>query len=168
MVVRPLFSGRTIRSGSIHTLGVRADRRLGCVDITDRVGAIVESSGIPEGACVVYCAHTTSAVVINEWENGILEDTARALERLIPTNVYYAHDDMRRRSQNRQENEPPNGAAHIAQLLLGGTSQVVPISRGGLLMGRWQRIIFIDLDEPKERTLHVQLVPALSPGKPGS
>jgi secondary thiamine-phosphate synthase enzyme len=160
MGVTSLFLGRTVRRGSVHSLGVRSPRRLSCLDITERVSDIVRNAGVSEGTCVVYCAHTTCTVLINEWENGILADLAASLERLIPSSAYYAHDDLDRRTQNLQANEPPNGSAHLAQLFLGGPSQTIPVSRGELLMGRWQRIIFVELDEPRDRIIHVQLLPA--------
>jgi hypothetical protein len=38
-------------------------------------------------------------------------------------------------------------------MVLGQTSQMIPISGGELLLGRWQRLFLLELDEPKERTV---------------
>lgn len=149
-------------SGTITAVGaelsVRADRRLHCVDVTDRVGDMVLESGVTEGCCIVYCTHTTCGVVINEWEDGALEDLGRRLDSLFPPGAYYAHDDMERRTQNVQSDERANGHSHLAQMLMGSTSQTIPVSRCELRLGRWQRIFLLELDEPKDRSLFVQVM----------
>jgi secondary thiamine-phosphate synthase enzyme len=137
---------------------VRAESRLQCVDITDEVAGVVLGSGVGEGCCVVYCTHTTCAVLVNEWEDGALEDLARQLDLLFPPGAYYAHDDMTLRTQNVQPGERANGHSHLAQMVMGSTSQTVPVTRRELWLGRWQRIFLIELDEPKDRSLYVQVM----------
>lgn len=159
MSVTPLFPARTKRTRGVHTITFRARRRLGCVDLTDLVEQTIARADIDEGACLVFSAHTTCAVIVNEWEDGALEDLARAIERLVPPSLYYAHDDLTRRTQNLHPDERSNGAAHVAHLLMGATSQVVPVTGGSLLLGEWQRIIAVELDEPRERKVYVVPLP---------
>lgn len=132
---------------------VTASERLGCVDLTPTAHELTKSAGIRDGALLVFSAHTTCSVLVNEWETGALEDLRRKVDGLFPTDIYYAHDDMARRTQNIVPGERRNGHAHVAQMLMGQSSQLIPIAGGELLMGRWQRVFLLELDEPKARTI---------------
>lgn len=132
---------------------MRAHERLGCIDLTGMAAASVEAFGIDKGALLVFCAHTTCSVLINEWETGALEDLKVKLDELFPVDSYYAHDDLTRRTENLVPDERRNGHSHVAQMVIGQASQLVPISDGRLMLGRWQRIFLVELDEPKERTV---------------
>jgi secondary thiamine-phosphate synthase enzyme len=138
------------------TLTVLAPARLGCVDLTDDIASFTRAAEVIDGAVLVFCAHTTCALVINEWEEGALEDLKRRLDLLFPPNDYYAHDDLTRRTQNLTENERRNGASHVAQMIVGGTSHVIPVSGGRLLLGEWQRLFLLELDQPKPRSVILQ------------
>ena len=132
---------------------VEATERLACVDLTDELKRAIKDSGVVEGCAVVFCAHTTCALVINEWEEGVLEDLKGRLNALVPTDVYYAHDDFDRRTQNLQENERVNGHAHVMQMLVGGTSHAIPVASGEPVFGAWQRLFLLEFDEPKKRSV---------------
>lgn len=136
-----------------HAVTVAAPERLACIDLTDRARAFVAAAGISEGVLLLFCAHTTCSILINEWESGALEDIKLKLDDLFPTDDYYAHDDVTRRTENLVPGERRNGHAHVAQMVVGQSSQLVPISDGKLILGRWQRVFLIELDEPKERTV---------------
>jgi secondary thiamine-phosphate synthase enzyme len=142
----------------VRTLEVKAGERYGCLDLTTDVVGTVDVSGIEIGCAVVYCMHTTCAVIINEWEDGALEDFADRLRALVPEDTYYAHDDLSRRTQNLQPDERVNGSAHVAQMLLGGTSHVLPVVDRRLVLGRWQRLFLVELDEPTPRNVMVQVM----------
>ncbi|MGH2704135.1 MAG: secondary thiamine-phosphate synthase enzyme YjbQ [Actinomycetota bacterium] len=137
-------------------LRIVAPRR-GPVDLTDDLCRLVEHSGIAEGCAVVFCAHTTCTLLVNEWEDGALEDFRYRLSHLVPEGSYYAHDDLGRRTQNLVDGERRNGHAHVAQMLIGGSSHAIPVSEGLPLLGRWQRLILLELDEPRERTVLVHI-----------
>lgn len=141
------------------TIEVTADRRLGFVDLTDDLRRAVKDSGVTDGLAVAFTAHTTCALLVNEWEDGALDDFARRLDALVPGEIYYAHDDLGRRTQGlEQEGHPrPNGRSHVIQMLVGGTSHAIPVGAGEPLLGRWQRVILVELDEPKPRTVHVHV-----------
>ena len=141
-----------MKSKTIESMIV-ADRRVGFVDVTESLQRAIKDSAVTEGCAVVYCRHTTCGLLINEWEDGALEDLREHLERLIPANGYFRHDDLEVRTQNLQPGERANGWSHILQMLLGGTSQAIPVAAGEPLLGRWQRLIFVELDEPRERSL---------------
>lgn len=131
---------------------VTAAARLDFLDLTEKLERAVKDSGVTDGCVVAFCAHTTAALLINEWEDGALQDFRARLETLIPDDIAYNHDDLERRTQNLQEgHERPNGRSHVAQMLVGGSSHAIPVIGGKPMLGRWQRLMMIELDEPKER-----------------
>lgn len=136
------------------TINVRPEARHGFVDLTDDLRRAIKDSGVTEGCVVAFCAHTTCALLINEWEEGALLDLVHRLESVVPTDAYYAHDDFARRTQNLQEaHVRQNGQAHVTQMIVGGSSHAIPVVDGEPLFGRWQRLILLELDEPKDRSI---------------
>ena len=132
------------------TVVVRPAGRGAYVDLTDELQRAVKDAGVTDGCAVVFCAHTTAALLINEWEEGAMADFRARLETLVPGDVDYAHDDLTRRTQNLEEtHERPNGRSHVGQMLLGQTSHAIPVAQGEPMLGRWQRLMLIELDEPK-------------------
>jgi secondary thiamine-phosphate synthase enzyme len=140
-----------------HTfeLSVVAPGRHEFVDLTDDLQAGIRQSQIKEGCLVAFCTHTTCALLINEWEDGAMNDIALRLRALVPDDIYYAHDDLERRTQNFNDEaeERRNGPAHVSQMIVGGTSHAIPVSNGEPAFGRWQRLVLLELDEPKERKI---------------
>jgi secondary thiamine-phosphate synthase enzyme len=134
---------------------VRSPARHSFVDITEDLLTAIKDSGVTEGCAVAFCTHTTCALMINEWEDGAMDDIAKRLRALVPDDIYYAHDDLDRRTQNFNDEgeERRNGPAHVSQMIVGGTSHAIPVSGGAPLLGRWQRLALIELDEPKERKI---------------
>jgi secondary thiamine-phosphate synthase enzyme len=116
------------------------------VDITRLVEEAVKSSALQEGVVNIYSRHSTSAVVINENEAGLVEDFLVALEKLVPTGAGYLHD--------RIDN---NAHSHIRGFLVGG-SQTLPFAEGRLMLGTWQSIFFVELDGPRHRKLTVTVL----------
>jgi secondary thiamine-phosphate synthase enzyme len=99
-------------------------------------------------------------VRVNEWEAGFLEDFARLLEALVPTDRYYAHDDWDRRTENlcTEDMEAGNGHSHCMAMLLGTAGESVPVLDGELALGTWQRVLFLELDRERDRRWVVQVV----------
>jgi thiamine phosphate synthase YjbQ (UPF0047 family) len=76
------------------------------------------------------------------------------LEAGAPQDGRYRHDDRALRTVNVNEDEPANGHAHCRALVL-PTSVCLNVSRGRLVLGRWQRVFFVELDGPRDRALSV-------------
>jgi secondary thiamine-phosphate synthase enzyme len=122
------------------------------VDLTDELRRAIKDAGVTDGMAVAFCPHTTCQLLINEWEHGAMTDFRTRLERMVPDGVYYAHDDMERRTQNLQEaHERQNGHAHVKQMLMSASSHAIPVAAGEPLLGKWQRLLLLELDDPKER-----------------
>jgi secondary thiamine-phosphate synthase enzyme len=136
------------------TFAITPAERFSWIDLTDELRRAVKDSGITDGMAVAFCRHTTCALIINEWEDGAMADFRERLETLVPVDIYYAHDDMDRRTQNLEEShERANGQAHVKQMLLGATSHAIPVAAGEPMFGRWQRLLFVEFDEPKDREI---------------
>jgi secondary thiamine-phosphate synthase enzyme len=140
------------------TVEVTASERYGYLDLTDDLRRAIKDAGVTEGAAIAFCEHTTAALLINEWEEGAMADFRRHLTELVPhEGIYYAHDDFDIRTQNMNEDERKNGHAHVKAMMLSATSHAIPVVAGEPGFGRWQRLIFLELDEPKERRVTFQV-----------
>jgi len=124
---------------------IKTSARHEYVDVTHEVQSAVRSAGAHEGICVVYCPHTTGAVTINEHADpDVVRDMAMALGKLVPHKWDYRHAEG-------------NSDSHV-QTSLVGPSQTLIISRGKLLLGRWQGIFFCEFDGPRERRFYVKVL----------
>lgn len=124
-------------------MNIRTNKRIELVDITQDVKSEVHKSGIVNGICVVSTSHTTTAIILNENETGLRHDILDFLEKLIPTSAGYQHD--------RIDN---NADAHLKAVIL-GSSETIPVTGGELVLGTWQRIFFVELDGPRQRTVNI-------------
>jgi secondary thiamine-phosphate synthase enzyme len=140
------------------SLTVTPPERYAFLDLTDDLRRAVKDAGITEGLVVAFCAHTTCALLINEWEDGALDDFRRHLTELVPhEGAYYRHDDFELRTQNLHLDERKNGHAHVKAMLLSATSHAIPVADGEPSLGTWQRLLFFEMDEPKARTITLQV-----------
>ena len=125
-------------------------------DFTDDIVSIVSSLSIKHGSVNIFTPHTTTAILINESETGYINDFKRKIEELISSDSYYEHDDWEVRTENMQEDENVNGRSHVRGSIVGTTAITLPIVDGEILLGRWQRIFFVELDCSRSRRLFVQ------------
>jgi secondary thiamine-phosphate synthase enzyme len=118
------------------TIDLSTKGEVDMLDITDEVAGIVQSSGIKDGAVTVFVAGSTGAITTIEYEPGLLSDIPRALERLFPKGMEYEHH---------LRWGDGNGHSHVRAAFM-GPSLTVPLSDGGLVLGTWQQITFVELD----------------------
>jgi secondary thiamine-phosphate synthase enzyme len=139
---------------------VRTAGGLAVRDITEDVVVAVGESGVRDGIACVYSPHTTCCIRVTEPENGFLDDFVDLLRRLVPHDSYYAHDDWDRRTENicPEDLEFANGHSHCMAMLLGTAGESIPVRSGELLLGEWQRVLFIELDRERDRRWLVQVV----------
>lgn len=134
--------------------------RTAFVDLTPRLSRWVSRSGIQHGLLAVHTLHTTTAIVLNEDEPLLRDDIVGQLERLAPSDVPYAHDDPTRRQVNKMAEERVNGHAHCRAIGL-GASLSLSVVDGALLLGRWQRVLLVDLDGPQVRQVAATIIGAV-------
>ncbi|MDD5749017.1 MAG: secondary thiamine-phosphate synthase enzyme YjbQ [Actinomycetota bacterium] len=131
----------------MQTIKVKTSSRTDMKEITSEVSSVVKASKLEEGACLVFVAHTTAGITINEnADPSVREDVASTLERMVPWAGPYRHAEG-------------NSAAHIKASLV-GQSTIVPIKSAHLMLGTWQGIFLCEFDGPRERLVHVVLLRA--------
>ena len=116
---------------------------------------VIVASGIENGFVTVTSQHTTTAIAINEDEERLREDVKRFLTRLIPPEDRYFHNDIAARDC--PPDEPENAHSHLAATLL-GSSEVIPLTNGELVLGQYQSVMLYELDGPRRRKVGVQEV----------
>lgn len=149
------WPGHEPRTGAIDfgvavgRVRVRTETSIAIVDLTARVERFVRASRLLAGWVNVQTRHTTTGIAVNENEPLLLGDLVGLLERLAPRGAAYAHDDIHLR-EGVPGDEPPNGHAHAKALLL-RTAETLNVAASRLELGRFQRVLLVELDGPRER-----------------
>ena len=123
-------------------------------DLMPGIKNTVAKSGIKNGFVTVTSQHTTTAIAINENEERLVEDVKTFLNRLIPPADKYLHNDIAARDC--PPDEPENAHSHLAAMLL-GSSEVIAVAEGELLLGQYQSVMLYELDGPRARKVNVQV-----------
>jgi secondary thiamine-phosphate synthase enzyme len=126
---------------------VRTRKKIARIDVTKEVERAAKELGAKTGALLVSVPHTTAAVTVGEtWDDDVTTDVERALAGWVP-DVRFDHSEG-------------NSPAHFLSEAI-GISCLVPLEDGKPVLGRWQGIVLIELDGPRERTVRVHaLAPA--------
>ena len=119
------------------------------INITPKVQDYVERERFQQGLVSLFVSGSTAALTTIEYESGLIQDLKDFLEKMIPSNRKYHHDD--RWGDN-------NGFSHLRASLLGPSLQV-PIRAGKLQLGTWQQIVLLDFDNrPRQREILIQMI----------
>ena len=121
-------------------------------DITKLVREVVQGSPVANGIALINTLHTTCALFVNEFQSALIDDLKSLIERLVPERGGYRHDDPRY-----SDCERGNACAHLRAALL-GRSVAIGLNGGELTLGRFQSVIFAELDGPRKREISVQVV----------
>ena len=114
------------------------------IDITSKINQEID---IESGIANIFSKHSTSAIVVNENESGLLADLELMLSDLVSDKYSWLHD--------RIDN---NAKSHLKSFLL-SSSETIPISNGKLDLGTWQSVFFIELDGPrKNRSVNLTFI----------
>jgi secondary thiamine-phosphate synthase enzyme len=132
------------------TITVETRERTDLVNLNAEIGSLVESSGITDGYVQVSSLHTTAGLLINEWQEALLGDIKAMLEKIVPREVYYRHNDPDLSDCDRH-----NADAHLRNVVV-GHSLSLPIAQGRLVLGRWQSVILAEFDGPNRRQVFLQ------------
>jgi secondary thiamine-phosphate synthase enzyme len=122
-------------------------------DITGEVLDRIRSAALHDGLVHIASRHTTAAVAVNEFDPALMRDLEQWLAGLAPAGRAWAHDARARTIPGEPENTP----AHLKAMLL-GWSQTVAVVGGALQLGTWQRILFVELDGPRQRTVSLTML----------
>ena len=128
-------------------ISITTDERVEIVRITDQVERIVKDSKVKEGLVLVNPMHITAAVVVNDNEHGLHQDYLRILEKLVPYNDDYRHNDT----------GEDNAASHIWRQLM-GHQVVLPITDGELDFGTWEQVFYFEFDGQRRKRILVKVI----------
>ncbi len=130
-----------------HEIRLPTTARTDVVDITAEVGRLLKESLVHNGLCALFVPGSTGALTTIEYESGVIEDLKRAVERMAPESIPYAHDARW---------GDGNGYSHVRAALI-GPSLHIPVTGGMLALGTWQQVVLLDFDNrPRERRILVQ------------
>jgi secondary thiamine-phosphate synthase enzyme len=132
---------------TLHPVRVRTQQQMQMVDITTEVEQIVRASNVQEGTVLLYVAHTTCGITIQEnADPGVQHDMLLVLAENAP------------REDRRYRHIEDNSASHVQSSMM-GFSTFLFVHEGKLVRGRWQGIYLTEFDGPRERTIYVKVVP---------
>jgi secondary thiamine-phosphate synthase enzyme len=94
----------------------------------------------------LFVSGSTAALTTIEHEPGLIHDLKEFVEKIIPSDRRYHHDDRW---------GDDNGFSHLRAALF-GPSLAVPIEGGRLGLGTWQQIVLLDFDN-RARTREITL-----------
>jgi secondary thiamine-phosphate synthase enzyme len=132
-----------------HTeyLKFHTKKRRDYIHITSQVERAVAQSGVQEGLAFVSAMHITAAVYVNDNESGLIHDIDAWLEKLAPANPNYQH----------HQTGEDNADAHLKSLLL-HQSVTLPITKGKLDLGTWQRVFYAEFDGQRDKRVIVKII----------
>lgn len=122
--------------------------RRGIVNITDKVQAAVDKSGIKEDMVLVNAMNITASVFINDDESGLHHDYEKWLEKLAPEKPY---------SQYQHNGFEDNADAHLKRTVMGRES-VVAITEGDLDFGTWEQIFYFEFDGKRDKRVLIKII----------
>lgn len=124
----------------MNTITVHSKDHEQVIDITQDVAAVVAS--MTDGVCSLFLQHTTCALTVLTNEEGIAEDLLSVLHGLVPQTTAYVHDSA------------DHVRAHVLSALV-GPSVSVPVRNGRLGLGQFQRLVLVEFEGPRQRTIEV-------------
>ncbi len=125
------------------TLAIATEEKEAVLDITDQVAAWARAHAPEAGALLLYAAHTTVGLTVADLDPGTDLDLLEAWRAMVP------------RLRYRHPHDPSHVGDHILSALM-GVSLTVPLSRGAPVLGTWQRIVLVEFDGPRTRTVHLR------------
>jgi len=117
---------------SLDTSGARV------TDLTDRVAEFCRDRG--DGLVHVFAPHATAGLGLMETGSGSEGDLELLLGELLPRDDRWGH----------RHGSPGHGADHLLPVLV-SPSLSIPVEGGQLLLGTWQSIVLVDLNEDNSR-----------------
>jgi secondary thiamine-phosphate synthase enzyme len=128
----------------MNVIHIKSQSRNQLIDITRMVGDVVQQHSVQDGICIVFVPHTTAGVTVNEnADPDVQRDILLGLERMA-CHADYHHCEG-------------NSDAHLKASLM-GSSQLIPVENGSLVLGTWQGIYFAEFDGPRQRRVIVQIL----------
>jgi len=127
----------------MHRFDLATSRHTQALDITH----LFSGRAWPDGLLLVTVEHTTAALFLGESGSEMFADYERVAAGLIEDYGPWQHEVW----------NPGNAQSHVLSSFIGG-QLLLPVTDGRLDLGTWQRVIFLELDGPRQRHLAVTSV----------
>lgn len=118
-------------------------------DVSGELERVRHASGVAQGSLTATVTGSTGSITAIEYEPGVIEDLERAINRLAPPDMEYAHELAW---------HDGNGHSHVQAALLGPGINVA-VRDGRLALGTWQQVVVINHDnKPRRRKVEVTVM----------
>jgi secondary thiamine-phosphate synthase enzyme len=123
----------------LKPIKITSSKEWDVIDITEQV-----SEQLPEGSGIglVYCPHTSAAVLVGEADATLVEDYERAAKTLLARARPFLHT----------MNGHLSGEGHVFSFLH-GFEVMLPYENGRLTLAPLQHVFFVDTTGPRDREL---------------
>ncbi len=119
------------------------------VDITSEMAQALGRSGLTDGTITAFAPGATTGITTIEYEPGLIKDLPELMEKLIPSDRAYEHDNTW---------HDGNGFSHLRSALM-GSDITVPFVAGKMTLGTWQQVVFLEFDNrARSRTVILQMI----------
>lgn len=118
------------------------------IDITPRIHDAIKKDHSHHGLITVFVSRSTAPLTTIEHESGLIQDLKEFVERLIPSDRRYHHDDRWATTTVFRASGPALRAVHRYTHRQGKAS-----------LGTWQQVILLDFDNrPRMREITLELI----------
>jgi len=126
----------------VNQITILTNKQKEVLDVTEKVGSHLK---ISEGMIFIFIMHTTASLTTADLDPGTDLDFLDAIEAIAPKLKY------------RHPHDPSHTNDHIMSSII-GSSVSIPVSKGKLVLGTWQRIILVELNGPMERNIVINQI----------
>ncbi len=132
-----------------HTeyLTFHTDNHREYIHITPQIESIIRKTEIDDGIVLVSAMHITAGIYVNDLEDGLIEDIDQWLEKLAPFRRDYKH----------HRTGEDNGDSHLKAILV-HHQVILPITKGKLDLGTWQRVFYAEFDGQRNKRVLVKVM----------
>ncbi len=129
------------------TVNFDSVRENSLIEITGKIEDELKKSAFSEGVVFAFAVGATCALTTIEYEPGLQKDFPMFLDKIAPKGTY-EHDLTW---------HDGNGHSHVRAALL-KPDLFIPFSKGKLLTGTWQQVVFVELDtRPRSRRVEIKI-----------
>jgi len=128
----------------LKKLAVQSHKPVEVINVTAALRDLV--AGVEEGLALFYIPHTTASLIINEDDEELRDDFAKVAQSWLDPLRPFKHF----------KNDNPNTPAHVLSAF-GGNQVMVAITAGEIDLGRYQNILLLEMDGPKQREIRCQI-----------
>ena len=130
----------------MHFVGTIKTSFRGYPSLTAELNELVASSGVQQGLCLVTLAgHTTGLAITSFWDPRGLDDLMDELDRNFPSKVHVLN-----------QRHPFDASGRVKSAVV-GSSALLLIDGGKLILGSSQGLVLLEFDGPRERVYRVDI-----------